>query len=328
MNSNQKRQSQIDDAAAAWLVRLSAHDITEKDWSSFHQWIAEHPDHESAFTTAKATLGLMDAAFKNDVAAQNTTPAKPVARNDNKPVWHRYFAIAACLLIALFAGRFWFGAPELWMADYKTAPGETRTIQLDDGSQVILGPDSAIDVDYSATQRNIVLLSGLADFSAKPVDPAEKRPFVVKADHGRTQALGTRFVVERIDDSVNVSALVHNIVIHLDNQSDTHKGAILSPGQSLRYRQNNIGEITSIQPDRVLAWQNGRIIFDNVPLSQVVAKLNRYRRGKVVIADDTLAKRRVSGVFQTADTTRGLATIVHELGIGSISTPPFLTVLY
>ncbi len=104
--------------------------------------------------------------------------------------------------------------------------------------------------------------------------------------------------------------------------------AVLSPGQSVHYAGNGLGETLAADIRRATAWRDGRLIFDRVPLAEVVAELNRYRRGRVVIAGPDLAARTVSGVFDTARLDGALASIARELGVRERSVPPFLTVLY
>ena len=68
--------------------------------------------------------------------------------------------------------------------------------------------------------------------------------------------------------------------------------------------------------------------FDKVSLADVIAQLNRFRRGRIVIADADLARRSVSGVFEIANLNAALATIARELGLRTAALPPFVTVLY
>ena len=70
------------------------------------------------------------------------------------------------------------------------------------------------------------------------------------------------------------------------------------------------------------------LVFNAVPLGEVVARLNRYRRGRIVIWDTELAQRRVTGVFPTRDLGDAIETITSELGIRARSIPALVTVLY
>ncbi len=69
-------------------------------------------------------------------------------------------------------------------------------------------------------------------------------------------------------------------------------------------------------------------MFDPVPLEEVVRKLNRHGRGRIVAVNAQLAQRRVSGVFATSDLNDVIRTITAEMGASASSLPPLVTVLY
>jgi transmembrane sensor len=69
-------------------------------------------------------------------------------------------------------------------------------------------------------------------------------------------------------------------------------------------------------------------VFDRARLADVVAELNRYRRGRIVIADGVMAERHVSGFFQTDDLDGALSAISRELDVRTVNLPPFMTLLY
>ena len=76
--------------------------------------------------------------------------------------------------------------------------------------------------------------------------------------------------------------------------------------------------LPSVEIERSLAWQNGRLVFDSAPLSAIVAEFNRYNRRQLVIADEQLAARRFGGTFVAADPAtfvellRGTADVAVE----------------
>ncbi len=104
---------------------------------------------------------------------------------------------------------------------------------------------------------------------------------------------------------------------------------MLSPGDTVRYdRANGLGGVRQIDVDEATAWRRGMLVFDPVPLGEVVRKLNRCRRGRIVIVDQALAQRRVSGVFATDDLNDVIRTITAELGARASSIPPLVTLIY
>ncbi len=58
---------------------------------------------------------------------------------------------------------------------------------------------------------------------------------------------------------------------------------------------------TAADPENARAWTRGRLIFEDEPLGEVVAELNRYHKGLIRITDSRLNGLRVSGVFALND---------------------------
>jgi transmembrane sensor len=214
-------------------------------------------------------------------------------------------------------------------ADYQTAPGEHQTVALPDGSSVDLSSGSAIALHFSERERRVELLQGAAYFTAAPMGTNENRPFVVQGENGTVTALGTQFIVNRFPDAVEVSVAEHEVRVALASTDDPAASVVLSAGQSVRYSpESGIGKVGEKNIDLASAWRRGRLVFDRVPLGEVVAELNRYRRGRIVISSNSLASRNVSGVFETNDLDNALRTISQELRLRTASVPPLVTVLY
>nr|WP_255696789.1 FecR domain-containing protein [Sandaracinobacteroides sayramensis] len=212
-------------------------------------------------------------------------------------------------------------------ADHRTDIGEVRTIALDDGSRVDLGPATAIAVHFDGSERRIALLSGVASFTAAPRAAAGGRPFVVEAANGESRALGTRFIVNHLPHAVRVTVAEHDVDVSARAASGRAARAILQPGRQVRYDANGLGPVSGVDPGQAEAWRRGRLLFDAAPLGDVVAELNRYQRGRIIIADAALARRQVSGVFDTRDIGGAVSTIASELGASTVNIGPFATII-
>ncbi|HBN51377.1 MULTISPECIES: FecR family protein [Thalassospira] len=347
MNQTQQTQESIDLCAANWVARMIDGGLNDAEHKALDAWLAQSRSHQQAFADANHALAMMDASLFSDGvnAAQSSMheadrqnaeirPFPVITGKGKKPPrtgigkWAA-IALAACLLIALFSGRVLMGDPALvWGADYHTAPGEIRTITLDDGSKITLGPDSAIDVKFSEQERRIEIFTGLVDFQAVPMENAGDRPFVVSTGDGIARALGTRFVIDKFDDYASVSVLQHNVKVSLTNGARPTKSLVLSPNEAVRYSRYSLEDIYPVNSDRVLSWQKGKLIFDRVALREVVAEFSRYQHGKILIANEAVARKRVSGVFDMSDPQVGLDLIATELSIRKVSITPLLTFLY
>jgi transmembrane sensor len=334
------QQQKVEAKAANWVIRLGGVPLRDDEQRRLDRWLAEHPAHEAAFARARSTWG--------ELAALQTAPgmllddavpsrSRPMPVPGNRLGWTRRAIMtgAAAAVVAVLTGAgfgaFWYGNPMLMLAsDYRTSPGESRTVTLADGSTVQLDTASAIAVHFDGHERRVELLSGTAYFTVTPMQGSETRPFVVAVANGTAKALGTQFMVDRQGDGAEVTAAEHRVEVTADRADENKAGVVvLSPGQSVRYdRSSGLGAVSQVDIDRATAWRRGRLVIDRMRLADVIAALNRYRRGEIVITDAALADRRVSGVFETADLAGALAAITQELGVRMASIPPFVTLLY
>jgi transmembrane sensor len=332
------RREAIEATAAAWVIRLCGDPLSPEERRALDRWLAEHPDHRMAFDDARSTwvdLGRLRNA-PGSLAGDIVPPPSRAAGLRRAPgrsrprVWAQAGALAAVLL-AVSLGFTWLGDPvTMLVADHRTAPAEIRTVALPDGSSVDLAPASAIALRFDERERRIELLAGVAFVTAAPTTQSEGRPFVVQAANGVARALGTQFMVDRMPDAVRVMVTRHRVeVASTSEAAKAAEAVVLSPGQSVRYdRRTGLGPVQATNPDHATAWRRGRLVFDRVSLAEVVAELNRYRRGRIIVADATLGDRTVSGVFETAELDEALASIAREIGVRTVSVPPFITLLY
>src|SRR5690606_34703571 len=56
--------------------------------------------------------------------------------------------------------------------------------------------------------------------------------------------------------------------------------------------------------NRAVSWRDGVVVFDDVPLAEAVAEMNRYTTAPVTLAEPEIGAFRVSGVFRTGDPER------------------------
>jgi transmembrane sensor len=76
---------------------------------------------------------------------------------------------------------------------------------------------------------------------------------------------------------------------------------LLNPGERLRFADDATEKRDSPSIVRVLAWQHGKLIFEDTSLSEAAAEFNRYGSNKITIDSPVLGKLRVGGVFRIGD---------------------------
>ncbi len=205
-------------------------------------------------------------------------------------------------------------------ADHATAVGERRTIPLDDGSKVELASSSSLSIDFAADQRRIVLHEGEAFFNVAH-DPA--RPFVVEAASGRTRALGTAFDIKMSGALVTVAVTEHAVFVAANGAEQV----TVNEGQQVRYGPNRMGAVRDANLDQVEAWRRDRLIFQDALLGDVIADLERYRGGRILMTSSALRRMPVTAVFDAGRADEAIDTIASSLPIRVTRVTDLLVVL-
>lgn len=330
MTSDDQQRGRIESEATDWLVLQTAGGLDSHAKSAFESWIARSALHRAIYDDLRRTWDSLEVLQSNpgDLLRHTATlHHKAEIARQSRRLTSAITALAASLLLIALGAFLWFGdLATLILADHRSAPGEIRSISLSDGSHVDLGPASAIRVQFSATERRIELLAGSAFFHAVPQALAGGRPFVVETGRLSARALGTRFAVERLADRDMVAVAEHDVEVTLRGL-DPAQSAVLSPGQTMRYRQGAaLGVVGSIDPREIAAWRSGNLVFYQAPLGEVVAELNRYRRSRIVIMDDELAARIVSGVVRGDEPDGALKVVTDELRVRKTEWPFFVII--
>lgn len=190
---------------------------------------------------------------------------------------------------------------------------------MGDGSTVILDSGSALNVEFSLDLRRLQLVSGEIYIETAKDNAGWHRPLVVDTLDGRVMALGTRFSVSQQSDYSQVAVFADSVEIQPANPSTPKQR--LRAGQETRFVSTRIELIQQIKLDRP-AWSQGVIVADNIPLSEFLLQLNRYRRGYVTCAPE-IADMRIIGSFPLKDTDKILASLETNLPVKLTSPLPF-----
>jgi len=305
--------SELEDQAIEMLVHLHSGRATAADHLAYNNWCQRAEVHAHAARKAEALWG----AFPHTQKAQQFVAPNPEKRR--KPVRALWAAgMAACLALMMFSGVLLRPWSALY-ADHVTDSGEQRELRLQDGSLLWMNGDTVLSVDYSHNRRGITLYQGEALFEVAK-DPA--RPFIVHAAQGDVQAIGTRFDVDQRGDKVTVQ--VSEGIVQISSGGETMR---LPAGQSSAYRQGMAPQAgVEVDVHNVATWQRGKLIFNARPLGDVLAELDRYIPGLLYLTDETLAARRISGIFEVDDPQAALNALEQTQPL-RITRLPLLTLV-
>ncbi|MEN8118133.1 MAG: FecR domain-containing protein [Bacteroidota bacterium] len=169
------------------------------------------------------------------------------------------------------------------------APIGSRTVlQLSDGTEVNLNYGSKIKYpgNFTGDTREVILLGeGYFDVAHNP-----DKPFIVKTGKLNVKALGTEFNVHAYpgDDVVATTLVEGKVVIEkiLPGEKTELVGAMI-PGQHVAYNQKTDKVLsTKGKIDKYIAWKDGKLVFDNEPISSVAEKLSRMFNVDIEVADE------------------------------------------
>lgn len=309
--SNANRQSEhsdtpsVADHALQWFTFLQSGDATSADRRRFRSWLGGDALHRQEFEKLSTLWADLDGAkpLLHDELTHAVLDGETAAHRQGHRTARRWgagwvsAALVSCLLV-IVTGGYWLISPEVM--EYRTAKGEQQTVALSDGSMVRLNTATALTTNISMFHRTVVLREGEAYFS---VSHEQNRPFEVMAGNGVIRDVGTRFVVRCEDEKITVTVVEGAVdVQRLAKGVSTAQWQRLTAGEQVSYEQHRIlSSIEKVSLATSTAWMEGKVIFEERPLSEVVREIGRYQAGEIRILDSQVEALKVSGVFGVND---------------------------
>lgn len=297
---------QVEEEAAAWIVRRDSATWTTRDQVALDEWLESSTAHVVAFIRLDTVwqqlhrLKSLDATANPFTStdllradAQTRVAGGADGRRSRPGRWFPIGRLAAAVVFtAVIAAGFYLRAQG---PSYRTSVGGIASLPLTDGSNVTLNTDSEIHVDLTDTERRVQLDQGEAFFQVAK-DP--QRPFIVIVGDRRVIAVGTAFSVRRDHDDVQVVVTEGNVRFEKNNNEND---VVLQAGSVARSRRNQVilEQKPAPEVDDALSWRSGILTFKETTLTDAVAEFNRYNTRKIVLKDSAIASIRLSGKFQS-----------------------------
>jgi len=303
--------------AAGWVVRLQSETLSAPDRAAFERWRGRSAEHAAAWARAEEMLrgfGQVPPRIGGDTLRRLDRPGRRQAMR----------ALGGLLVLGPAA---WWGARELpwraWSADARTATGERRRMELNDGTQLVLNTASAVDIDYTPRQRLLWLRAGEILLTTGHDPSPVPRPFIVQTGQGAIRALGTRFLVRDEGDSVRVAVFDGAVEIR---PASAGSAAILLPARRQIVFTGRGAGPQAPADESAVSWEQGMLAARNWRLADLVDELARYRRG-VLRCDPAVAGLRVSGAFPLNDVDASLRLLEKTLPVRVSRITPYWTMV-
>lgn len=305
------RYSTIRHHAAYWITRLHSENCTDAEKEAFQKWLADSQDHATEFQHLTEIWEL------GAGAPQTMLPTIPVARKNNI-LLNRRTALACLGTSVLMLSPLGQKVQATQLLQTKTGDISTFTLggkiccQMDTDTKLAFIPDS----QCCRLEKGQVILSASAAASTLWVIAAHTSVYLQL--HASTN-------IRIAPDCVHVTALQDKILVRSEHLPAS--GAWLQPGQRLRFFAD--GHLHSDYPeiDTLLSWQEGRLIFRNRPLWEVITEINRYIPQKIKLDAPLLINRPLSGVYYIARGNAFLQMLVRLLPIRLVNNTNGITLL-
>ena len=323
----------LDPSSLDWdaVARFVAGEGTEDERAATARLLAEQPSR-SALIDALMQVGLLgepsaptsaevEAALASvrsrallERRAGGTRRASVVSLDAYRARWQRArLSAAAAVLVVAGAGLVWRIAANRGVdarasdrTSFATHPGAMDSLNLPDGSRVLLGPGSRLDLLSSfTTGAREMSLAGEARFT---VAHDAAHPFVVHTASATVRDVGTVFSVHS-DDAEGARVVVSEGAVDVQANAGALRQtlragdvAVVATGGALQVQRAAAG------PDD-LAWTHGHLLFRDASVTQVAADLRRWY-GVEVQVDSVFAARPVTASFDRAISGRDVAMII------------------
>lgn len=298
MSRQLSRHAAIEDKAIDWLIRKDEPEWSQADQAELDAWLEESMANRAAYLRAEHGWEEADRvrSLGDWAEPRGTSGYQPMGR------WWQG-AIAASILAVVGIGTYSF-APQfaeqtqVQEARYDTPVGGRKIINLADGSKIDLNTQSVVRAAVDDKSRDVWLDSGEAYFE---VAHREGDPFVVHAGTRTITVLGTKFSVRRDRDRVTVNVIEGRVRVD-DGQNRATSAAIITAGDTAISRGGStlIAAKSEERVENALAWRDGMLTFNLVPLSEAAAEFNRYNRTQLIV-DTSAASLPIGGTFQASN---------------------------
>ncbi|HEY9489854.1 MAG TPA: FecR domain-containing protein, partial [Chryseosolibacter sp.] len=280
--------------------------------------LMKNPDKASIIDEAKAFLRLFNFnecdVFESKIIAlkkridfsidhpELATPSNEKSLTNSKNMRHRvalWLKIAASvsfLLMATFlVKRYDINQPVRAIfsgtQEQTTHKGERTIISLEDGTKIWLNVDSRIRYPetFEGKDSREVYLEGEAFFD---VTENKAKPFIVRTEGVRIVVLGTTFNVKSYEKEDQIQTTLIKGKVTIESIEEQPKVVSLAPNQMATYHKESKNIVLNTEKDleTLAGWKDGRLIFVDKPLSEIVIALERWYDIRIKVEDEKSLK--------------------------------------
>ncbi len=227
------------------------------------------------------------------------------------PYWRVAATVAGVLCSLTLFYYLWSDRLVIHSTDY----GQTLSVTLPDKSTVTLNSNSTIryNDDWEAAESREVFLSGEAYFAVQHAP--DDQPFTVYTDNLAVKVLGTEFNVQHRRGTTRVTLSSGKVKLNTPEEEGIQvDDIIMLPGEQATLTSEDF-HVTTVETKNITAWKENKLIYDNVPLPEVVRTIEDLYGRPIIIEDDSLRTLKLSGTLPHNDMNTLLMVLREALSI-------------
>jgi transmembrane sensor len=287
---------------------------TEEQFSQLNHWVSSSMENQKHYQQMKNLWDLT----QPEIGYTGISTEKAVSimqhrinRMSRRTFYLRFLQRAAAILfLPLLAGSFFFGKSnrhavrdydrQMVYNEVSASFGTRSALTLSDGSRVWLNSGSKLKYpDRFDGKLREVFLTGEGYFEVKS---EASSPFIVHTKNLNVKATGTSFNINASPlDKTNQVTLVTGKVIVCKNIPGRKPVEIthMKPNQHLAFDTLS-GSYNILEEDtyRYIAWKDGKLIFRNEPMEDVVRRIGYYYHVDLEVRDKKLKEYRYHATFE------------------------------
>lgn len=176
----------------------------------------------------------------------------------------------------------------------KIPRGGEYFLVLSDSTKVWLNSETTLrfPVQFAGNVRNVEL-TGEAYFE---VSKNEKVPFIVTSGNQQIKVLGTQFNISSYTDNANIYTTLVEGKVEVSATANPDAKIILKPSEQACFAKSENQIVKrNVDVNRFVAWKNGRFVFQNENLEDIMKTLSKWYDVQVVFTNDEDRKLRFTG---------------------------------
>jgi ferric-dicitrate binding protein FerR (iron transport regulator) len=177
----------------------------------------------------------------------------------------------------------------------QTAQGETKQVNLPDGSQAWIAPLTTLAYSFDNNERTIKL-DGEAFFE---VVKNPQKPFVVNTQLAVTKVLGTSFNLIAYQTQKEVKLTVATGKVSFKSIKSNQENIVLA-SQSAEINDLGENKILSNFDINETTWSQKKLVFENQPLSKVFTTVAHLYHVKIEVNNPLIHNCHFTGQFTDA----------------------------